>query len=248
LEPVRSNEALCRVERSDAGAAPRFTRYFTVGEDQEEDVDSSEGVAVAIILVVALCPRKRYGVGRRIVTSMRANSRQDHVRRRSLFAKTVEHIDIRRARAVETGQPADEQHSAQSALAAAIDIDDYLVSKDKIVPELAFRIAAAREMAMFGLDIALDRFEPAELPPDLWLIEKPDTNGHKRASIAPRLFLLELETHPTPELVTLQASSYVEEVGALDIMEDEGLNSFLAAAKKSDFLPELLAKNRIVDR
>jgi DNA-binding XRE family transcriptional regulator len=252
-EPLRSNEALCRVEKPDEGAplsdvASKFTRYFTVGEDQEEDVDDSEGIAVALILVVALCPRRRYGVGRRTVTFMRASSRQDHVRRRSLFSNTVEHIDIRRARAEKTGQPVDEQLSTQSALAAAIEIDDYLESKDKIIPDLAYQIAAAREMAMYGLDISPDRFEPAALPSGLWLIEKSDTNGRKRASIAPRLFVLELSTQPTPELVTLQTNAYVEEVGAQDVLEESDLNSFLGAARENGFLTELLAQNRIVDR
>ena len=74
-EPLTSNEALCRVP--DGAGEPVFTRYFTVGEDQEEDVDDSEGMAVALMLVVAKCPRKQYGVGRRVITYMRSRLRQD---------------------------------------------------------------------------------------------------------------------------------------------------------------------------
>jgi DNA-binding XRE family transcriptional regulator len=248
-EPLRSNEALCRVEESDnLDADPKFTRYITVGEDQEEEVDDCEGIAAALILVVALCPRKRYGVGRRVVTFMRASSRQDHDHRRSLFSKSVEHIDIRRSRAEETGLPIDEHFSTQGALSAAIDIDDYLSSKNRVIPDLAYQIAATRELAMFDLDIDPARLEPVALPHELWLIKKPDTHGHKRASLAPRLFVLELNTNPTPELVTLQANTHVEEVGAQDILDEPDLNSFLAKARDSGFLADLLARKRIVDR
>jgi DNA-binding XRE family transcriptional regulator len=249
LEPLRSNEALCRVGDADEGARePRFTRYFTVGEDQQEEIDDSEGTAVAMILLLALCPRKRHGVGRRVITSMRASSRLDHVLKHSLFSNTVEHIDIRRSRAEEAGQPVDEHFSTQGAVAAALEIDDYLESKGKIIPDLAFQIAAARRLTTFGLDVDPARLEPVPLPPELRLIEKTDTGGRDRAAIAPRLYVLELNTQPEPELVTLQANAHVEELGLSDIMEETNLNDFLRAARDHGFLVDLLKRKRIVDR
>lgn len=248
LEPLRSNEALCRVGEAHEDGQPRFTRYFTVGEDQQEEIDDSEGTAVAMILLLALCPRKRHGVGRRVITSMRTSSRLDNVLKHSLFSNTVEHIDIRRARAEEAGQPVDEHFSTQGAVAAAIEIDEYLESKGKIIPDLAFQVAAARRLSTFGLDIDPARLEPVPLPPELWLIGKTDTGGRDRAAIAPRLYVLELNTQPEPELVTLQANAHVEELGLSDIMEETNLNDFLRAARDHGFLIDLLKRERIVDR
>lgn len=250
LEPLRSNEALCRVgePHEDVDQVPRFTRYFTVGEDQQEEIDDSEGTAVALILLLALCPRKRHGVGRRVITSMRTSSRLDHVLKHSLFSNTVEHIDIRRSRAEEAGQPVDEHFSTQGAVSAALEIDDYLESKGKIIPDLAFQVAAARRLTTFGLDVDPARFEPVPLPPELWLIGKTDTGGRDRAAITPRLYVLELNTQPEPELVTLQANAHVEEVGLSDIMEETNLNDFLKSARDHGFLIDLLRRKRIVDR
>lgn len=249
LEPLRSNEALCRIDDpADDENGPRFTRYFTVGEDQEEEIDDSEGTAVAMILLLALCPRKRHGVGRRVITSMRASSRLDHELKHSLFSNTVEHIDIRRSRAEEAGQPVDEHFSTQGAVAAALEIDDYLESKGKVIPDLAFQMSAARRLATFGLDVDPARLEPVPLPPELRLIGKTDVGGRRRPAIAPRLFVLELNTQPQPELVTLQANAHVEEVGLADLVEDENLNDFLKSARDHGFLTELLKRKRIVDR
>jgi DNA-binding XRE family transcriptional regulator len=249
-EPLCSNEALCRVAEPGESmeGEPWFTRYFTVGEEQEEEIDDSEGIAVALVLVLALCPRKRYGVGRRVVTYMRASTRQDHVRRRSLFSTSIEHMDIRRARAEEAALPVEEQFSTQGGLAAAIEIDDYLESTGKVIPNLAYQIAAARELAKHGLNVEPVRFEPIALPRELWRIGKSNTNGRKKAAIIPRLFALDLSTHPAPELVTLQTKTYVEEVGVSDIVEEPDLNSFLMAARDSGFLAELLAQKRVVER
>ncbi len=246
LEPLRSNEALCRIDDPENGS--RFTRYFTVGEDQDEEIDDSEGTAVAMILLLALCPRKRHGVGRRVITSMRASSRLDHVLKHSLFSNTVEHIDIRRSRAEEAGQPVDEHFSTQGAVAAALEIDDYLESKGKVIPDLAFQMSASRRLATFGLDVDPARLEPVPLPPELRLIPKSEVGGRKRAAIAPRLYVLELNTQPEPELVTLQANAHVEEMGLADLMEESNLNDFLKTARDHGFLADLLARKRIVDR
>lgn len=249
-EPLRSNEALCRVAPVDdqrRGSPPVFTRYFTVGEDQEEDVDDSEGTAVALVLVVALSPRRSHGLGRRVITYMRSNSRQD--RRRSLFSNTVEDVDIQHAREIENGAKRNDRRSTKGALAAALEINDYLESHSRIIPDLAYQLAAGREMAMFDLSIEPDRLRPVPLPPELRLIRKPAMGDRKRAAIAPRLFLLELKPdQPEPELVTLQAKADVEEVGSLDLAEDTDLNDFLAEAKASGFLGELLAAQHVTDR
>lgn len=239
-ETLRSNEALCRVV-SDSSI---FTRYFTVGEDQEEDVDESEGFAVALVLVVALCPRKSYGVARRAITYMRSKSRQD--RRRSLFSNTVEDIDIQRARAIERGTTIDERRSTRAALAAALDINDYLESRSKVIPDTAFQFAAVREMTMFDLDLEPSRFKLVPLPAELQLIEKPATAGRKRAAIVPRLFVVELQADPS-ELAMLEAKADVEAVGKLDLVADPDLNDFLAEARDSGFLETLLTREHIAD-
>lgn len=242
-EPLRSNEALCRVVPEEKHG-PIFTRYFTVGEDQEEDVDESEGFAVALVLVVALCPRKSYGVAHRVITYMRSKSRQD--RRRSLFANTVEDIDIQRARAIELGTRSDERRSTRAALAAVLDINDYLESRSKVIPDAAFQFAAAREMKMFDLDLEPGRFRPVRLPAGLQLIQKPASAGRKRAAIVPRLFVVELQAEPS-ELAMLEAKADVDAVGKLDLTEDPELNDFLAEARDSGYLEALLTREHIAD-
>lgn len=237
-ETLTSNEALCRVGEPE----PVFTRYFTVGEDQEEDVDSSEGVAVALVLVVAKCPRKHYGVGRRVITYMRSALRQD--RRRSLFSNTVEDVDLLRARSAERGTPAEDARSTRGATAAALNITEYLESHDMVIPDAAFQYAAARGMAMFDLDIDAERLVPVTLPQQLRLIRKPATAGRTRAAIAPRLFVLELRSEP--ELTNLQQKAPVEEVGLGDLMEDPDLNDFLAEARATGFLAETFVRYEIV--
>jgi transcriptional regulator with XRE-family HTH domain len=246
-ELLTSNEALCRVPPAGAKGEPVFTRYFTVGEDQEEDVDDSEGVAVALVLVIAKCPRKQYGVGRRVITYMRSRLRQD--RRRSLFSNTVEDVDIQRARAVELDKPAEDERSTLSAVAAALSITEYLETHDMVIPDTAYQFAAARAMAMFDLDIDRERFVPVALPDSLRLIRKPATAGRKRAAIAPRLFVLELRSDPAePELTDLQQKAPVEEVGLDDLLDDVDLNDFLAEARASGFLKETFARYEIAQR
>jgi transcriptional regulator with XRE-family HTH domain len=250
-ETIKSNEVLCRVSPPAGPGQPQppsvFTRYFTVGEDQEEDIDDTEGTAVALVLVVALCPRKRYGVGRRVITDLRMHSRQD--RRRSLFSNTVEDVDIQRARSAELGRQPDDLRSTRGALAATLDITDFLDRHSGVVPDLAFQFAAAREMAMFDLNIEPDRFQPIELPADLRLVRKPAPEGRSRAAIAPRLFVLELRTElQEPELAILQAKADVDEVGTLDLAEDTNVNDFLVEARESGFLAEVLASCRVVER
>jgi DNA-binding XRE family transcriptional regulator len=249
-EPIRSNEAVCRVPFSDTSKGPSFpvfTRYFTVGEDQEEDIDDREGIAVALVLVTALAPRRLHGVGRRVITYMRSNSRQD--RRRSLFSNTVEDVDIQRARALAQGLPPSEDRSTRGALAAALDVNDYLESQAEIIPDTAFQMAAAREMSMFGLTVDPDRFQPVSLPSTLQLIRKPASDGRRRAAIAPRLFVLDLKSdQPEPELAALQVNADVEEVGKADLMHDSDLNDFLLEARDSGFLASLLEHHQLVDR
>jgi transcriptional regulator with XRE-family HTH domain len=244
-EPLTSNEALCRVP--DKAGEPVFTRYFTVGEDQEEDVDGSEGVAVALVLVVAKCPRKQYGVGRRVITYMRSRLRQD--RRRSLFSNAVEDVDIQHARAIERGGRVEDLRSTRTSVAAALNITEYLETHDLVIPDAAFRFAAARGMAMFDLNIDPERFEPVALPAPLRLIHKPAAADRRRAAIAPRLFVVELSSDPAePELTNLQQKAPVEEVGLGDLLEDPDLNDFLAEARASGFLAETFERYQIVQR
>lgn len=246
-DTIKSNEVLCRVvpptEQQPDPPAPVFTRYFTVGEDQEEDIDDTEGTAVALVLVIALCPRKRHGVGRRAIIYRRAQARQDRLR--SLFSNTVEDIDVQRARAREQGIVTDERRSTRGALAAALDVNNFLYEHSDVVPDLAYQYAAAREMAMFDLAIDPERFQPILLPPNLRLIRKPGT----RAAIAPRLYVLELGTDQrAPELATLQAKADVAEVGIRDLLDEPQINDFLAEARESGFLAEVLARCRVVER
>lgn len=240
-ETVKSNEALCLVDADDASTPTAFTRYFTVGEDVEEDVDPGEGTAVALIMVIALCPRKRYGIGRRVITYRRTASRK--YQRRSLFSNTVEEIDIRRARAEEHGQQIDDYRSTRGALAAALDTNEYLTKHNGIIPNTAFQLSAAREMAMFDLDIDPDRFEPIPLPEKLRLIDK------QHAAIAPRLFVLQLRNDQAqPELARLQEVADVDEFGTEDLMTNDNLNDFLKDARQTGFLGELLTSYQIAQR
>jgi DNA-binding XRE family transcriptional regulator len=246
-DTIKNNEALCRIvaatEQRPVPPPGVFTRYFTVGEDQEEDIDDTEGTAVALILVIALCPRRRHGVGRRVILYRRAQARQDRVR--SLFSNTVEDIDVQRARATEQGIATDDRRSTRGALAAALDVNDFLDHHSGVVPDLAFQYAAAREMAMFDLAVEPDRFQPVPLPGPLHLIRKPGT----RAAIAPRLFVLELGTERRkPELATLQAKADVEEVGIRDLLDEHEMNDFLVQARDNGFLADVLAQYRVVER
>ena len=244
-DTIRTNEALCRV---DAGEAPQFTRYFSLGTDEEEDVAEDEGFAVALVLVIALCPRQHHGLARRVVTYKRPSARQDR-ERLSLFSNNVDDADVRAARAIEAGRPLQAIRSTRGALAAALDINDYLTTKGGAIPDLAFQLAAAREFSMFGLRVDPERLRPVALPPALQLIDKPDTVGRRRASVAPRLFTFELDPHEEqPELDLLEASADIEVVGIDDLTESEHLNSFLWKARDSGSLVPLLKEMGVAQR
>lgn len=242
-EPLRINEALCRF---DNGATdPQFTRYFAVGTDEEDDVAGDEGFAVSLVLATALCPRKHYGVGTRVIMYKRPSSRHDHGLL-SLFSNNVDDADIRAARALERGAEPDQVRSTRGALAATLDINDYLTAHEGVIPDLAFQIAAARELKMFGLDVRTERLKRVKLPPELRLIHKSGPHGQSRAAVAPHLFLLELTpAGPEPELDVLSNAADSEVIGIDDIAEFAGegrLNSFLLEAQKSGFLTELMGK------
>jgi transcriptional regulator with XRE-family HTH domain len=259
-EHLRWNEALCRVGTAEPGdddaggdaspaAEPQFTRYFSLGTDQEEDVADNEGFAVALVLAVALCPRGNLGVARRIVTYPRPGTRRDR-ERLSLFSNNVDDTDIRAARAIEQGLEPPAERSTRGALAAALDIHEYLVGRDGVIPDLAFQLAAVREFAMFGLDIAPDRLRRVPLPAQLQLIRKPpQANGRRRACLAPRVFTLELDqSGAVPELDRLDASADIEVVGIADLVESDSLNSFLLQARDSGVLIPWLSEMRLAQR
>ena len=241
-DTVKINEAMCLVDPDrDDTTPPVFTRYFTIGEDREEDVDQGEGTAAALIMVIALSTRKRYGVARRVILYTREDARE--YRRPSLFSNSVEEIDIRRARDAEASAPRDERRSTRVSLAAALETTDFLTEHNGVIPDSAFQYAAAREMAMYNLDIDPDRFVSVPLPPQLRLIKKPT------AAIAPRLFVLQLRADgPEPELATLQSLADVDEVGSIDLLEDDNLNDFLEDAKQHGFLGDLLTQYEIASR
>lgn len=240
-EPLRTNEALCRFD--DGSADAKFTRYFAVGNDDEDDVAGGEGLAVSLVLAIALCPRRHYGVGNRVIMYKRPSSRHDHGLL-SLFSNNVDDTDIRTARALEQGTEPDQIRSTRSALSATLDINDYLLSKDGVIPERAFQIAAARELKMFGLDVRHERLKRAALPPDLRLIQKSGSDRGSRAAVVPSLFVLTLDTSgPEPELDVLSNAADNEVVGIEDIAEFAELgqlNSFLVTALESGFLTELM--------
>ncbi|HEX3590662.1 MAG TPA: hypothetical protein VHV74_13610 [Pseudonocardiaceae bacterium] len=241
-ETVKINEAMCLVDpERDESAPPVFTHYFTVGDDREEDVDAGEGTAAALIMVIALCPRGRYGVARRVILYSREDTRD--YRRPSLFSNSVEEIDVQRARDAEANRSHDERRSTRASLAAALETTDFLAEHNGVIPDSAFQYAAAREMAMFDLDIDPDRFTAVPLPTELKLIKKPT------AAIAPRLFVLELRTDgPEPELAKLQSLADVDEVGRTDLLEGDNLNDFLDDAKQHGFLGDLLTRYEIASR
>jgi transcriptional regulator with XRE-family HTH domain len=233
-DSLRSNEALCRVDAADP--EPRFTRYFSLGTDQEEEVADDEGFAVALVLAIALCPRAHHGLARRIVTYSRPSARHDR-ERLSLFSNNVDDADIRTARSLEAGRPPQVARSTRGALAAALDINDYLTAKGGMIPDLAFQLAAAREFAMFGLQVAPERLHPVAVPAPLQLIKKPTVDDRRRACKAPRVFTLELDPMgEEPELDRLSASADIEVVGIDDLAESTSLNSFLLQARDCGFL------------
>jgi DNA-binding XRE family transcriptional regulator len=245
-EPLRANEALCRLD--EVSAKPRFTRYFAVGTDQEEDVAEDEGFAVSLVLATALCPRKHYGVGLRVIMYQRPSARQDRGRL-SLFSNNVDDADIRGARAIEEGAKRDETRSTRGALAATLDINDYLEAKDGVIPDQAFQIAGARELAMFGLSVRTERLTRVELPPELQLIHKPVVDGRQRAAVAPHVFVLRLEASGAePELDVLSRTADSEVIGVDDIAESKKLNSFLVTARECGFLIPLLENLGVAKR
>lgn len=240
-ETVKSNEALCLVDPRQADPMPVFARYFTVGEDKEDDIADREGAAVALILLVRQGVRPGHGIGRRVVTYSRQHSRKD--KRRSLFSNTVEEVDIQRARTALSHEAVDEHRSTRTAFDATLDTSTFLSDHGGVVPASAFQFAAAREMAMFGLEIDHRRFVSIPLPTELRLIDK------SKAAIAPQLFVLELRTdEQAPELDRLRKESEVDEVGVLDLEEDQNLNDFLSGAKRNNFLNELLTRYDIASR
>ncbi|WP_156756798.1 helix-turn-helix domain-containing protein [Actinokineospora pegani] len=246
-EELLSNEALCHVEAGPGGRGPVFTRYFTVGEDQEEDVDEREGQATALVLVVALCPRASHGVARRVITYRRLHSRLD--RQPSFFSNTVTDVDVRRAKDLAEGAPGDGQRSTRSALASALDINPYLARTGGTLPDLAFQLAARREMSMFGLDISPERFTPVEVPEELWLVGKGPVAGRRRAALAPRLFVLELEDRGgVPELAALQARADIDPHGVRDYVDEPDLNDFLVQARDMGWLERWFRELGIAER
>ena len=254
-KPLQVNEALCRivpsdpVDSTDDDGLPIFTRYFNVGLDQEEDVDVNEGFALALVLPVALCPRKHHGIARRVITYKREVMLDDR-QRISLFSKRVEDADIRAARSHDESRSRDEAgRSTQGALSAALDINEYLTHNSGVVPERAYRAAARREFAMYGVDIDPGRLTPVPLPPELRLVEKHAGRGRTRAALAPQLYTLELSAKGAePELATLQANADVEELGVADLMETVRLNDFLSTARECGFLEPLLRRMGVAER
>lgn len=245
-EPLRTNEALCRLDEGSRN--PRFTRYFAVGTDEEEDVAEDEGFAVSLVLATALCPRKHYGVGLRVIMYKRPSARHDRGRL-SLFSNNVDDADIRAARALEVGAEPDRVRSTRGALAATLDINAFLAAKDGVIPDLAFQVASARELAMFGLSVRTDRLKRIELPPELQLIRKPVTDGQYRAAVVPHVFVLELEpSGAEPELDVLSAAADSEVIGIDDILESDRLNSFLVTARESGFLIPVLEQLGVAKR
>jgi transcriptional regulator with XRE-family HTH domain len=249
VAPIRTNEALCRVD--DVSFEPRFTRYFAVGADEEDEVASDEGFAVSLVLATALCPRKHYGVGKRMILYRRPSSRHDHGLL-SLFSNNVDDVDIRGARSIEDDAELERVRSTRGALAAIYDINDYLAAKGGVIPDVAFQLAASRELKMFGLDVASSRLRLVTLPPELCLIRKSGPDGQTRAAVAPRLLLLELDSSGNqPELDALAAAGGSDVVGMDDIAEfasNGGLNSFLVTAWESGFLSGLLKEIGVVRR
>lgn len=246
--PIHVNEALCRVGpvECDTHGEAAFTRYFEVGEDEEDEVGENEGFALALVLAVARCPRKQHGVARRLITYQRPTARHDR-KRLSLFSNQVDATDVREARARERGTPPDEARSRGNALEAALDTDDYLTAHGGEIPDLAYQIAAARELRMFALEVDHDRLERVELPPELRLIAK---SGVRRAALAPRLFVLELgSVDGRPELDVLAAGADTEALGSDDLQsEDARLNDFLRHARDCGLLVPLLQKLGVAPR
>ena len=251
LEPIRANRALCRVPAAAASmevaAEATFTRYFGQEVDQEEDVGEDEGFAVALVLTVALCTRGHHGVGRRVVTYERPTSTRDR-ERLSLFSDRVDDVDIRAARALSRQISPDTARSTRGPLAAALDINEFISSCSGVIPDLAFQNAARREFSMFDLDIAPERLKRIPLPPELQLIRKGTADGRRRAAVAPRLYLLELETGPRPELDALRFAADIEELGTRDMAESDRLNDFLLVARERGFLAPLLHELKVVEQ
>ncbi len=250
LEPLRTSRALCRRPApgsTGVAAEPTFTRFFAEGLDDEEDVAEDEGFAVALVLTVALCTRGRHGVGRRVITYERPKSTRDR-ERLSLFSSNVEDSDIRAARARARGLEPDTARSTSSALAAALDIDEFIRSSAGVVPDSAFHNAAIREFSMFDLRIAPERLKRIPLPPELQLIRKGMTGDKRRAAITPRLFVLELEVGAKPELDALRFAADIEEVGTRDMAESDRLNDFLMIARERGFLGPLLEELEVVSQ
>ncbi len=257
VDPLRTNRAVCKVSAPPEPAATQpataggpsatFTGYFGQGVDQEEAVRESEGFAVALVLTVANCDRRDYELGRRAVVYKRLTATRDR-RRLSLFSSNVEDADIRAARAVVEKQERETARSTRSALAAGLEIQAFLNSQQKVIPDLAFQIAAAREFAMFDLDIDPERFRPEELPSQLQLIRKAAAPGQPRGPSAPRLYVLELQDTPRPELEALRFAADIEELGTADMAENDRLNDFLLAARDCGFLAPLLQRLKIEER
>jgi transcriptional regulator with XRE-family HTH domain len=243
---LRTNEALCRFDNGSAD--PTFTRYFAKGTDDEEDVAEDEGLAVSLVLATALCPRRHHGVGRRVIMYKRLSSRHDRGLL-SLFSNPVDDADIRAARAIEDGVEPDPVRSTRGALAATLETHAYLEPKAGVIPDLAFQIAATRELAMFGLHVEPARLKRVKLPRDLRLIHKSSQDGQHRAGVAPHLFTLELEPDgPVPELDVLSEGADSEVIGTADIAESERLNDFLVSARTNGFLGQLLEQLGVAAR
>ena len=258
VDPLRTNRAVCKVSAPPEPAATQpataggpsatFTGYFGQGVDQEEAVRESEGFAVALVLTVANCDRRDYELGRRAVVYKRLTATRDR-RRLSLFSSNVEDADIRAARAVVEKQERETARSTRSALAAGLEIQAFLELAAEGDSRPGFsdrgrpRVRDVRPRHRSGA------FWPEELPSQLQLIRKAAAPGQpRRAAVAPRLYVLELQDTPRPELEALRFAADIEELGTADMAENDRLNDFLLAARDCGFLAPLLQRLKIEER
>jgi DNA-binding XRE family transcriptional regulator len=231
---LQRNDALAVVdpkERPEGENRPFIFTRFAPSSDPTE-LDEGEALAVALVVIHAMCPRRAYGIGRRILVFKRS----DVGGRWSLPGHSVEEVDVRRARRrAEHQEFEDLPRSTSEPLTATLDHAPWFGESGGEIPLAVFQEAASRWLfAAYGIEVDVNRLMNVVLPPPLQQIAKPG-DPKRPGRIIPRLFALEIDA---AELTIIKDRADVEEWGRADFAEHE-LNDFLKDAEDEGFLAGL---------
>jgi transcriptional regulator with XRE-family HTH domain len=254
---IRKNEAVVVVDPEPRPLGEdrpiTFTRFFD-STSRGELWGADEALAVSLVLMHTLGPRRDLGIKRRVLVWRR----YDEPEVWSLPGHAVEEIDVRRARSIADGADFEDlERTSSDPLAAALVHAPYLVEDSGgVIPIEVFKEAASRWLfATFGIEVAVERLRNVVLPSDLQRIDKDGGDPDRPwlvPRIAPRLFTLDLKTvaadPSSHELGEVKRRADVEEWGYEDLAERGDLNDFLRQTKHTGFLLDLCRRLNVAAR